>query len=185
MQIRLNHIAAGLLAALVIVAPISLPFLVGGCATTQTVVTNQVVNADGSTGINVNVVSKVDVAATIENNLGIIQGASEAACLGVLQYAVSDSDRGVKAKCLWGIAACVRSTAQGTLPTPAQLNETLKAAAINDGTQWVGLAATVQAIYAPYYNKIVSNNLDIKLGLEVLTAIAGGIEAAAETVKMD
>lgn len=124
-------------------------------------------------------------------NQGLIQVVTEAkpyirvganvACQSVFNYAVSDSDKVVKAKCMYGIAVGVRSLSGGTLPTPEELNTTLQSFAINDGQQWVGLAKSLQDLYAEQYAKLTNSDDRVQAGLIVLEAIASGIEDAAAT----
>lgn len=104
-------------------------------------------------------------------------GANLAACM-VLDYAVSDSDREVKAKCLYGIAAGVRTLMDGSLPSPESLKETLQSFAISDGLQWVNLSSSLTKIYEKEIDKIKG---DPKAVMAVLEAIAEGVESAAKT----
>lgn len=111
-----------------------------------------------------------------------IESGSCLAATIALDYAVSDSDRLVKAKCLYGLAKGLRTLMSGEIPTAEELQTTLESFAINDGQVWCNLAQSLSNIYAKEVAKI---NGDPKLAMEIIEAIAHGIETASEPYAKD
>jgi len=105
----------------------------------------------------------------------LVTGASVAAS-AALAFGVSDSDRVIKAKSLYGMAAGLRSLSGGTVPTAEELKNTLNSFAISDGEVYANMAQSISNLYAKEFSKIQG---DPKAALDVIEALAEGIEQGA------
>lgn len=161
---------------------IALAFSGLGCGTLVPVVKTPVyvvtTNADETLVTSTNLV--VNVGATVEANLPLIKTLSYGATWGVFNFAVSPSDRQVKAECAYMIAKNGKLAFQGYLPTPTEFQRILMTFAINDGQQWVNLTTAAQNLYSPVYNNILAGTMSVKVGMETIAAILEGIEQAAK-----
>ena len=142
---------------------ILIPFLVAGCATTNT-------------GDNANVGSTTPKQA-VENALPYIAPAVTLACTVVLEQAVSGDDRVEKAKMINNVATIVEGLTNGNTPTPDQLQKALTDYLPKDKTHWAKYVVVVKDIYAAQFAKL---NGDAKLGVDVLNAIAKGCKTATD-----
>ncbi len=142
---------------------ILIPFLVSGCATTNT-------------GGNANAISTTPQQA-VENALPYIAPAVTLACTVVLEQAVSVSDRVEKARMINNVATVVESLTNGNTPTPDQLQKALSDHLPLDKTHWSKYVVVIKDIYAAQFAKL---NGDAKLGVDVLNAIAKGCKTATD-----
>ena len=137
---------------------ILVPFLVVGCATTDT--------------------GKIDPAQTTENALPYIAPAVTLTCTIVLDKALSPADRAEKAKMINHVATIVESLTKGTAPTPEQLQKALTDYLPAEKTHWVNYITSIKDLYATQFNKIGGNT---KLAIDVLNAIAKGCKDATSS----
>jgi len=142
---------------------ILIPFLLAGCATTNT-------------GGNANVGGTTPKHA-VENALPYIAPAVTLACTVVLEQALSPEDRAQKAKMINNVATIVEGLTNGNTPTPDQLQKALTDYLPQDKTHWAKYVVVVKDIYAAQFTKL---NGDAKLGVDVLNAIAKGCKTATE-----
>lgn len=139
-----------------------------GCETTSS-------TSDASTTAVTTVVTSTAEKDLI-NALPLIKiGASGLATVAI-NYGVSDSDKVVKCQCIYGLAHALYITTGGSLPTPVDLQNILQTFAVSDGLVYTELITYLTDLYASYYAKIGG---DVKLGVLVLNALAGGLEQAA------
>ena len=142
---------------------ILIPFLVAGCATTNT-------GSDASVG-------GTTPKQAVENALPYIAPAVTLACTVVLEQAVSADDRTEKARMINNVATIVEGLTNGNTPTPDQLQKALTDYLPQDKTHWAKYVVVVKDIYAAQFAKL---NGDAKLGVDVLNAIAKGCKTATD-----
>lgn len=143
--------------------PLALITILAGCSTTN--------NGGG-----------LDVGGTtskqaVENALPYIAPAVTLACTVVLEQAVSPEDRIDKAKMINHVATIVESLTRGSTPTPDQLQRALTDYLPQEKTHWVKYVTVVKDIYAAQFAKLDG---DVKLGIDVLNAIAKGCKTATD-----
>ena len=137
---------------------ILVPFLVTGCATTDT--------------------GRIDPAQTTQNALPYIAPAVTLTCTVVLDQALSPADRIEKAKLINHVATIVEGLTTGAAPTPAQLQKALMDYLPAEKTHWVNYVTSIKDLYATQFNKIDGNT---KLAIDVLNAIAKGCKDATSS----
>ena len=142
---------------------ILIPFLVAGCATSNT---GGDATAGGTTS-----------RQAVENALPYIAPAVALACTVVLEQAVSGDDRIEKAKMINNVATIVAGLTKGSTPTPDQLQKALTDYLPQDKTHWTKYVVIVKDIYAAQFSKL---NGDARLGVDVLNAIAQGCKTATD-----
>lgn len=113
----------------------------------------------------------------VEAALPYIAPAVTLACTVVLDQAVSESDRAEKAKMINNVATIVEGLTRGSTPTPDQLQKALSDYLPQEKTHWAKYVVAVRDIYAAQFNKLDGN---VKLGVDVLNAIAKGCKTATE-----
>jgi len=118
--------------------------------------------------------------ADIEAALPFIRTGASVATGAVLQFAVTqDSTRTKLANEMYSAAASIYSLSAGKLPTVSQFQSNIL---VFGGSQtdanYASFSTAVAGLYASYYPKLTSGNTDAKTGVDVLNAIAGGIEDA-------
>ena len=142
---------------------LALPILITGCTTTG--------------GNNSETGSTTTPKQAVENAIPYIAPAVTLACTVVLEQAVSPNDRIEKARMINHVATVVESLTRGTTPTPEQLQKALTDYLPQDKTHWVKYVTVVKDIYAAQFVKLDG---DVKLGVDVLNAIAKGCKTATD-----
>ncbi len=112
----------------------------------------------------------------VHDSLPIITSATEIASGVVLQFAVKDTaTRQEIAAQMYGVASAVRTLSGGAVPSVEQFKATILSFTPKY-PHWVDLSASLSSVYATYFVQIKG---DPKLALEVLEAIARGVENGA------
>jgi hypothetical protein len=116
----------------------------------------------------------------IETQLPVIRVGASVATGAVLDFGVSQSATRTRlANEMYSAANAVYSLSGGTFPTAAQFQATILAFG---GTQadatYTQFATAIASLYAAYYPKIATG--DAKTAIDLLNAIAGGIEDATQ-----
>ena len=101
------------------------------------------------------------------------------ACSGVLNFALSDTDRIDKANLIYSVAMAVRSLCTGVVPEPAEVKNVI-ALWMPEKTHWANLATTISGFYSGLFEQLKGDPL---LAVQVLEQIARGCEDAAGAVK--
>ncbi len=118
------------------------------------------------------------VRADVQASVPYIRPVAAAACAGVITFGVNPKDRTDIANEVYAVASVVDSFAQGTTPTPDQLQ-----GAISVGTGTAGnagdytmIAQALEAVYAGVFPQIKN---DPKLALQILGELSAGARDAA------
>ncbi len=113
------------------------------------------------------------------DTLPMITSGTELASGAVLQFAVKDTaTRQEIANQMYGVAQAVRTLSGGQVPTVAQFKSTILSFTPKY-PHWVDLSASLSSVYASNFSRIQG---DPKLALEVLEAIAQGVENGAARI---
>jgi hypothetical protein len=148
-----------------------------GCATTTG--SSALSGSSGTTAATTTTPSVVN--ATVEAALPLVRTGAAVATGAVLDFAVNQaSTRTRLANEMYSAANAVYSLSGGTFPTPAQFQSSIMAFG---GTQtdasYAAFSTAIAGLYAGYYPKLVAG-ANTKTAIDLLNAIAGGIEDATQ-----
>ncbi len=113
----------------------------------------------------------------LTNAVPYIESGSYLAASIAIDYGVSESDKIVKCTCLYSLAKGLRTLMSGQIPSAEELQTTLDSFAVSDGEIYIRLIESIKNIYAKEVAKIDG---DPRLAMELIEALASGIERAAE-----
>jgi hypothetical protein len=116
----------------------------------------------------------------IEASLPFVRTGAAVTTGGVLDFAVQQSGTRTRlANEMYTAANAVYSLTGGTFPTPAQFQASIVAFGGSQADAgYAQFSVAIAALYAAYYPKLVTG--DVKTGVDLLNAIAGGIEDATQ-----
>ncbi len=141
-----------------IIVCVGLLFLVVGCASTPT-------QGEGNT-------SKVNH----EKILPYIKPSVALICTAVLNEAVDAADRINKAIIINSVAIAVEKLAGGTIPTPEEIENAVKAVTPTK-QHWTNLAVSFKDVYATIYDEYI--NGDVELATRYIVEISSGAKEAS------
>jgi hypothetical protein len=110
--------------------------------------------------------------------LPYVRPAAALASSAVLAAAVSDKDRVDKANIIFGVARGVRTLAGGQVPSAAEVREVINVWS-PEKSHWARLADSLAGVYGALHGKLEG---EPRLAVQVLEALARGVEDAAGTV---
>jgi hypothetical protein len=121
------------------------------------------------------------VNAAVEAALPLVRTGAAVATGAVLDFAVNQAGTRTRlANEMYSAANAVYSLSGGTFPTPAQFQSSIMAFG---GTQtdasYAAFSTAIAGLYAGYYPKLVAG-ANTKTAIDLLNAIAGGIEDATQ-----
>ncbi len=119
------------------------------------------------------------VRSFVDENLESIPGAVVLANDAVFQYVIKNPQhREQLANDEYAFAVAIRSLMTGQVPTASQLERTLNVFSV-DASQWSRFPQLVSGLYSSFYPSIKG---DPKRAMDVLEAIAQGLEQSAEKI---
>ncbi len=142
---------------------------VTGCASTAAATAPGSSTATATPGV---------IASAIEAALPLVRTAAAVASGAVLDFTVQQtSTRTRLANEMYSAASAIYSLSGGTFPTPAQVQSTvLSFGGSATDAAYARFASAVSSLYSAYYAKLAAG--DAKTAVDLLNAIAGGIEDA-------
>ena len=118
--------------------------------------------------------------STIEASLPLIRTGAAVVTGGILDFAVQQPATRTKlANEIYASANAVYTLTGGQFVTPTQLSNTLASYGQPGDAQYTQYVTALNGLYASYFAKIPAG--DAKTATDVLNAIAGGIEDAAQS----
>ncbi len=134
----------------------------------------------GSTTVTTSTTTSASTATAVESALPLVRTGAAVATGAVLDFAVKSSGTRTRlANEMYAAANGVYSLSGGTFPSPAQLQATLVAFGGSQvDASYAPFVAAIAALYASYYPKLATG--DTKSAVDLLNAIAGGIEDATQ-----
>jgi hypothetical protein len=119
--------------------------------------------------------------ALIEASLPLIRTGAAVATGGVLDFAVKQSSTRVRlANEMYAAANAIYSLSGGTFPTPAQFQSSILAFGGSQAdANYAQFSTGIAGLYAAYYPKLMTG--DTKTAIDLLNALAGGIEDATQS----
>jgi hypothetical protein len=117
---------------------------------------------------------------SIETALPLVRTGAAVATGGVLNFAVTQSGARTRlANEMYSAASAVYSLSGGTFPTPAQFQASIVAfGGSQTDAAYAQFSVAIAGLYSAYYPKLVTG--DTKTAMDLLNAIAGGIEDATQ-----